>query len=628
MKNIRRSNTFERGFFYLLVSLSSIFCLAFILTSISPESNRVSAVSSTCTSGIELSATNATIDVATTNYNGGFGFGYLTVSICTPSASSSGYTLSMETADPTNNRLEYFNRAYTTQGGARLNIASITEEKEVNSVVNSFPVNTWGYNYVLSDIDNHTDGIDPATGYGIYKPIPIAATNPADKIVKRSIRSGLDTAKIYFGVKANSELVYGDYSNTIVFTAVANTVVTTDFATAFSFYGKSSYGETGYYAMQDMTANICNSVSYNQSTTLIDTRNNATYTVAKLADGNCWMTSDLALGSNTQTALSNVNTDLNTRTGWALPALLSDPANSSSSSASAYKESDETFYNWFAAIAEATTAESTSAASDSICPAGWRLPHAEITDGEQSLRSLLNAYSVSNDATGVATLTSSPLSFNDGSYWTSQYDFEAIDDAMLVIDSGANSVSFSAEAKNTLARVRCVVHNNDPIADAQQAAENSDGVEPVNNRSGNSFSANYLAGSLNNNSNDVNQDAGALGVEETEISEETLARVAYVESLIERLPSASEVTLEYSDLIEETIAAYEKLSDFERSLIDSHLIKKYSAVVAAYNSLKSGGNSLNTVAVGVGLGLAAVATGVIVVAAAKKKRKERYYGEE
>ena len=72
-----------------------------------------------------------------------------------------------------------------------------------------------------------------------------------------------------------------------------------------------------YFAMQDMTTDICSSVSGNGETTatqLVDTRDNKLYWVAKLEDGHCWMTSnlDLDIGGTNVAALTSENTDIST----------------------------------------------------------------------------------------------------------------------------------------------------------------------------------------------------------------------------------------------------------------------------------------------------------------------------
>ncbi|MBQ6354822.1 hypothetical protein IJJ18_00105, partial [Candidatus Saccharibacteria bacterium] len=65
--------------------------------------------------------------------------------------------------------------------------------------------------------------------------------------------------------------------------------------------------------MQDMTSTYVSGVSVGDSATLTDTRDNKTYTVKKLNDGNIWMTQNLRLvGSKTLTSAdSNVTTSFN-----------------------------------------------------------------------------------------------------------------------------------------------------------------------------------------------------------------------------------------------------------------------------------------------------------------------------
>lgn len=69
------------------------------------------------------------------------------------------------------------------------------------------------------------------------------------------------------------------------------------FDDAFEAAGKTKMN--GYYAMQDMTNEICDAVpklisEYEANTTqLIDLRDNKIYFVSKLADGKCWMTQNL-----------------------------------------------------------------------------------------------------------------------------------------------------------------------------------------------------------------------------------------------------------------------------------------------------------------------------------------------
>ena len=79
-----------------------------------------------------------------------------------------------------------------------------------------------------------------------------------------------------------------------------------------------------YYAMQDMTTEICSSIlAFDDEAKLVDTRDGKVYFVTKARDGKCWMTQNLDLDitipsyaddndpSTTYIALNSNNTDLN-----------------------------------------------------------------------------------------------------------------------------------------------------------------------------------------------------------------------------------------------------------------------------------------------------------------------------
>ena len=140
--------------------------------------------------------------------------------------------------------------------------------------------------------------------------------------------------------------------------------------------------------MQDMNSTICNAVTnYGETVTLIDTRDNKTYTEAKLKDNKCWMTQHLALELSTSTALTSETSDLNTVSSWtperntiASNSLSSSTWTNSQTDPYSYKSSTASYaiyYNWTAAIASNDSSSLTTkytTAPNSICPKGWRLP--------------------------------------------------------------------------------------------------------------------------------------------------------------------------------------------------------------------------------------------------------------
>ena len=197
-----------------------------------------------------------------------------------------------------------------------------------------------------------------------------------------------------------------------------------------------------YFAMQDMTTDICSSVSGNGETTatqLVDTRDNKLYWVTKLKDGHCWMTQNLDFNIDSTKTYTHDDTDLGwdpnsfdinatwkpaTNGRYNLPVngtsvpgwsnqnnhpYSADPgdvyyytSNSTSddikyTSLSACITAGHTegeckhyhagnYYNWTAAIASNNSSNLTTQytnAPNSICPKGWRLPIA--TNADQSI---------------------------------------------------------------------------------------------------------------------------------------------------------------------------------------------------------------------------------------------------
>ena len=143
--------------------------------------------------------------------------------------------------------------------------------------------------------------------------------------------------------------------------------------------------------MQEMTSGFCASVtmeSPDNTARLRDTRDGKYYWVAKLADGNCWMTQNLDLDLSTSHTLTPADTNISSN--WT-------PRTSTTTSTSGYNSnSGDTgkshnpgdiyyentsgtdqhyhvgnYYQWSAATAGYT---GTSQSTQSICPRGWTLP--------------------------------------------------------------------------------------------------------------------------------------------------------------------------------------------------------------------------------------------------------------
>ena len=193
--------------------------------------------------------------------------------------------------------------------------------------------------------------------------------------------------------------------------------------------------------MQDLASNdYCTNTTIGDTATLTDSRDGTTYTVGKLADGKCWMLDNLALDLTNSTVLNGMNsTNTNasnttlgylkgTSTGttsdqyataavsnWTSGNSYSAPLvnmaskdvipSDATSTAGGYKIGG--YYNYCAASAGSycygngtSVGTSSGNATESICPAGWRMPTGN-TSGEFS--ALANAIYGSTSATSDAT---------------------------------------------------------------------------------------------------------------------------------------------------------------------------------------------------------------------------------
>ncbi|MBR2709468.1 hypothetical protein IKE72_00060 [Candidatus Saccharibacteria bacterium] len=238
------------------------------------------------------------------------------------------------------------------------------------------------------------------------------------------------------------------------------------FADAFAGAGKTDSDKTnGYFRMQDITPEICNSIVIGSpsleteaginANTLIDTRNNKTYLVAKYADGHCWMRENLNLLMTAGSGIEAYNfetksiftytpeqygtTQTDTGTAWRSDA--SDGARSFArdenkfiggtniATAGTIMDTGQPYehigvlYNWAAATAQ--TGEQAAAAGSSgeqviptsICPKGWRLP---ANSGDYSFSTLMGSYGLpttNQDGQGYSGQLQNPLNFNRPGYY-------------------------------------------------------------------------------------------------------------------------------------------------------------------------------------------------------------------
>ena len=186
--------------------------------------------------------------------------------------------------------------------------------------------------------------------------------------------------------------------------------------------------------MQDVTQAMCaNSTPYSTGSkqyTLKDKRDNNSYTIRKLADGNCWMVQNLRLINKTISS-----SDSDTSGSFTIPASststgttagtwgTANDTNGINHTAARYNNNTTygAYYNWYTATAGSGTYSTVGVTSVnySICPKGWKLP----TGGSSGqFKTLYTAYSSNVSSFQTATLTGS-------GYWAGYVDNGSLNNA-------------------------------------------------------------------------------------------------------------------------------------------------------------------------------------------------------
>ena len=215
--------------------------------------------------------------------------------------------------------------------------------------------------------------------------------------------------------------------------------VSVNFATAGETYivnpGIEYYANEPTLTMQGFTSDQCGNLAVGSTITLTDTRDNNTYTVAKLPDNNCWMSQNLRLGNNADNTatravtLTSADTDI-ADSSYTFSLATSDiqtsgtddwSTNYDTKHAYSYINSDSisvenkrlygTLYNWYTATAGTGTQNGVIGGADapsSICPKGWKLPP---NTGNGSYNDLTSAAGITNSSDGSTRIRSVPYSF-------------------------------------------------------------------------------------------------------------------------------------------------------------------------------------------------------------------------
>ena len=230
-----------------------------------------------------------------------------------------------------------------------------------------------------------------------------------------------------------SGISYNDQASYTVTPATGNATVTL-------------YAQWGL-SMQDFTLAQCQSQASSSNVTVVDSRDNNSYTV-RYINGNCWMTQNLRLsGGRTLTSA-----DSNVASSWSFPST-ELAGNSYSYTAPQSTISSNTsyggYYNFCAASAGTNCQSSTQYNTTyDICPKGWRLPTYNEQQG-------ITSYSSAFSPVYSGFYYSGSLS-NTGSYgyWWSSTAYYNFNQYYLYYVSGSLSTRYNVKYYGF--SVRCV----------------------------------------------------------------------------------------------------------------------------------------------------------------------------
>ncbi len=208
-------------------------------------------------------------------------FNYINTNLQVSTNNMSGYELLINSVDTTN------------MVAADKSNSSVISTLATEMTPGEFVNNTWGYYF----------GESEPTATSTYSPMTVEGA----RLYYTDAASTVNNYNLAFGAKIDTTLPAGSYTNAVVISTVANPTTITNLK-------QLTY-------MQEMTSEICENSAVNATKQLIDTRDGKTYWVAKLKDGNCWMTQNLALdldvmpGTNVAAAVSTtgVKTEIDNR---------------------------------------------------------------------------------------------------------------------------------------------------------------------------------------------------------------------------------------------------------------------------------------------------------------------------
>jgi uncharacterized protein (TIGR02145 family) len=314
-----------------------------------------------------------------------------------------------------------------------LTSASTIESNFIGNVTSATMLaNKWGYSL---DATN-------------FSPIPTLSSPTKIKDLDHYPASNEKNTTVNIAVKTDTSLPSGTYVKDIVFSAVAHPSVTPHInrlieLTSMQDPNLSRYCSDTYTPTADATEVDWDSLFFDDlvpRAVVSDARDSKEYLISKLADGNCWMSQNLALDLTANATLTDTLTDLNSKSSWTItnttqidvntqwgtdgqtasaidhsyaPASSAaymqggiTAASSPTANTDAYRwEKSGNLYNFYAATAGSGTWTSPSGnVADSICPKGWMLP---VVSGNKSFQNLVVTIYDANST----SMSNNPLNF-------------------------------------------------------------------------------------------------------------------------------------------------------------------------------------------------------------------------
>ena len=291
-------------------------------------------------------------------------------------------TINVKTNSPTGYKL------YINTSSSDLTSTTTTSKFPSTSGTLSSPtaltLNTWGFS-----LSSPAGGLPVPSSSSTWSAVPTFDTKIAESS-SPTTDSGIDTP-IYYAINADTTMPTGIYTTTVAYTALAE--------------------GTLERTMQDFTITDCNNLDTDESTYLMDVRNNKIYRVVKARDGNCWMADNLSIYDQT---LDSTTTNIEQGTTFTLPGTSNWNTNDYTqpllhvATNSGYE--GEVYYNWCSAVALTGSDCATTAQQQyDICPKGWTLPVNGDTTTDKSYAMLMDSYGIT---TGAQLLNQTSLGFS------------------------------------------------------------------------------------------------------------------------------------------------------------------------------------------------------------------------